>query len=124
MAEEIDSGMTAGLEQEIFADLSAELSVSDKNFNETLLLSKVRSAIRSIKGARKYQNNPEFYNDERIEKDLHEYFENIRGLALARYNRIGADGESSHSENGISMVFEDEKQWFSGVIPISPIPSK
>lgn len=124
MAEEIDSGMTVGLEQEIFADLSAELSVSDKNFNETLLLSKVRSSIRSIKGARKYQNNPEFYDDDRIEKDLHNYFENIRGLALDRYNRIGADGESSHSENGTSRVYEDEKRWFSGVIPISPIPSK
>lgn len=124
MADEIDSGMTVGLEQEIFADLSAELSVSDKNFNETLLLSKVRSSIRSIKGARKYQNNPEFYDDDRIEKDLHNYFENIRGLALDRYNRIGADGESSHSENGTSRVYEDEKRWFSGVMPISPIPSK
>lgn len=124
MAEEIDSGMTVGLEQDIFADLSAELSVSDKNFNETLLLSKVRSSIRSIKGARKYQNNPEFYDDDKIEKDLHNYFENIRGLSLDRYNRIGADGESSHSENGTSRVYEDEKRWFSGVIPISPIPSK
>lgn len=124
MADKIDSGMTAGLEQEIFADLSAELSVSDKNFNETLLLSKVRSSIRSIKGARKYQNNPEFYDDDRIEKDLHNYFENIRGLSLDRYNRIGADGESSHSENGTSRVYEDEKRWFLGVIPISPIPSK
>lgn len=124
MAEEIDSGMTVGLEQEIFADLSAELSVSDKNFSETLLFSKVRSSIRSIRCARKYQNNSEFYDDDRIEKDLHNYFENIRGLALDRYSRIGADGESSHSENGTSRVYEDEKRWFSGVIPISPIPSK
>lgn len=122
--EEIDTGMNVGLEEEVFADLSAELSISDENFNEALLLSKVRSAMRSIKGARKYQNNPEFYNDERIEKDLHEYFENIRGLALDRYNKIGADGESSHSENGTSRTYEEEKRWFSGVIPISPPPSK
>lgn len=120
----IETKINVGLEQEIFADLSAELSVSDKNFNEALLLSKVRSAIRSIKGARKHQNNPELYNDERIEKDLHEYFENIRGLALDRYNKIGADGESSHSENGTSRTYEDEKRWFSGVIPISPLPGK
>ena len=122
--EEIDTGMNVGLEEEVFADLSAELSISDENFNEALLLSKGRSAMRSIKGARKYQNNPEFYNDERIEKDLHEYFENIRGLALDRYNKIGADGESSHSENGTSRTYEEEKRWFSGVIPISPPPSK
>lgn len=121
--EENDSNMTLGLEQEVFADLSAELSVSDENFNETLLLSKVRSAIRAMKSARKYQNNPEFYTEEKIEKDLYNYFEKIQGLTLDRYNRIGADGESSHSENGTSRTYEDEKRWFSGVIPISPPPS-
>ena len=121
--EENDRKMTIGLEQEIFADLSAELSVSDENFNEILLLSKVRSAIRAMKNARKYQNNPEFYTEDRIEKDLYNYFEKIQGLALDRYNRIGADGESSHSENGTSRTYEDEKRWFSGVIPISPPPS-
>lgn len=122
--EEIDSGMTVGLEQEIFADLSAELSVSDENFNETLLLSKVRSAIRAMKGARMYQNNPEYWNDERIEKDLYNYFDKIRGIASDRYDKIGAGGESSHSENGTSRTYEDEKRWFSGIIPISPPPSK
>ena len=120
----IDSGMTVGLEQEIFADLSAELSVSDENFNEILLLSKVRSAIRAMKGARMYQNNPEYWTDERIEKDLYNYFDKIRGIASDRYDKIGAGGESSHSENGTSRAYEDEKRWFSGVIPISPIPSK
>lgn len=124
MADEIDSGMTVGLEQEIFADLSAELSISDENFNETLLLSKVRSAIRAMKGARMYQNNPEYWNDERIEKDLYNYFDKIRGIASDRYDKIGAGGESSHSENGTSRAYEDEKRWFSGVIPISPPPSK
>ena len=114
----------AGFEKELLSDLSDELSIADENFNPTLLLSKIRSSIRSIKGARKYQNNPEFYTDERIEKDLYEYYENIRGLALDRYSRIGADGESSHSENGISMAYEDEKRWFSGVIPISPPSGK
>ena len=121
----IGSGMAMGLEQEIFAELSAELSIADEDFDENLLLSKVRSSIRSIKGARKYQNNPEYFNtEERIEKDLYEYFENIMGLALDRYSRIGADGESSHSENGISRTYENEKRWFSGVIPISPPPGK
>ena len=122
--EEIDSGMTVGLEQEIFADLSDELSVSDENFNETLLLSKVRSAIRAMKNARMYQNNPEYWTDERIEKDLYNYFDKIRGIASDRYDKIGAGGESSHSENGTSRTYEDEKRWFSGVIPISPPPSK
>lgn len=121
--ENIDSGMAVGLEEEIMADLSAELSLADTNFSQALLLPKVRSAIRSIKGARKYQNNPEYYDDKRIEKDLYDYYENIRGLALDRYSKIGADGESSHSENGTSRTYQDEKRRFSGVIPISPPPS-
>lgn len=124
MADEIDSGMTVGLEEEIMADLTAELSVADPKFSPALLLPKVRSAMRSIKGARKYQNNPEYWTDERIEKDLHNYFENIRGLASDMYAKIGAEGEKSHSENSTSRTYQDEKRWFSGVIPISPPPSR
>lgn len=123
MADEIDSGMTVGLEEEIMADLSAELSLTDPNFSAALLLPKVRSAIRAMRGARAYQNNPEYWTDERIEKDLYNYFDNIRGLAMDRYSKIGAEGQSSHSENGTSRAYQDEKRWFSGVVKISPPPS-
>lgn len=124
MADEIDNGMTVGLEEEIMADLTAELSVADPKFSAALLLPKVRSAIRSIKAARMYQNNPEYWTDERIKKDLYNYFENIRGLASDRYSKIGAEGEKSHVENGTSRTYEDEKRWFSGVVKISPPPSR
>lgn len=123
MADEIDSGMTVGLEEEIMADLSAELSLTDPNFSQALLLPKVRSAIRAMRGARAYQNNPEYWTDERIEKDLYNYFDNIRGLAMDRYSKIGAEGQSSHSENGTSRAYQDEKRWFSSVVKISPPPS-
>lgn len=112
--EEIDSGMTAGLEQEIFADLSAELSVSDKNFSETLLLSKVRNAMREVKRARNY---PKSYADEAIEQDLYDYFSNIRNIALYDYNQIGAEGQSSSGENGTSRSYVDRNKYFSGICP-------
>lgn len=124
MADEIDSGMAVGLEEEIMADLTAELSLTDPNFSPALLLPKVRSAIRAMKGARMYQNNPEFWTDERIEKDLYNYFDKIRGIASDRYDKIGAGGESSHTENGTSRTYEDEKRWFAGVVKISPPPSR
>lgn len=112
--EEIDSGMTAGLEQEIFTDLSAELSASDENFNEILLLSKVRNAMREVKRARNY---PKTYSDSQIEEDMHDYFSNIRNIALYDYNQIGADFEESHSENSVSRSWKDRDKLFCGICP-------
>lgn len=112
--EEIDSGMTVGLEQEIFADLSAELSVSDENFNETLLLSKVRNAMREVKRARKY---PKTYSDSQIEEDMYDYYSNIRNIALYDYNKIGAEFQNSMGENGTNRVFSDRKSLFNGICP-------
>lgn len=112
--EEIDSGMTIGIEQEIFADLSAELSVSDKNFNETLLLSKVRNAMREVKRARNY---PKSYTDSQIETDMYDYFSNIRNIALYDYNQIGAEGQTSSSENGTSRSYVDRDKLFCGICP-------
>lgn len=112
--EEIDSGMIVGIEQEIFADLSAELSVSDKNFNKTLLLSKVRNAMREVKRARNY---PKSYTDSQIETDMYDYFSNIRNIALYDYNQIGAEGQSSSGENGTSRSYVDRDKYFSGICP-------
>lgn len=114
MADEIDSGMTVGLEQEIFADLSAELSVSDENFNETLLLSKVRNSMREVKRARNY---PKAYTDSQIEADMYDYFSNIRNIALYDYNQIGAEGQTSSGENGTSRSYVDRNKYFAGICP-------
>lgn len=112
--EEIDSSMTVGLEEEVFADLSAELSISDENFNETLLLSKVRNAMREVKRARNY---PKSYTDSQIEADMYDYFSNIRNIALYDYNQIGADFEESHSENSVSRSWKDRDKLFCGICP-------
>ena len=112
--EEIDSSMTVGLEEEVFSDLSAELSISDENFNETLLLSKVRNAMREVKRARNY---PKSYTDSQIEADMYDYFSNIRNIALYDYNQIGADFEESHSENSVSRSWKDRDKLFCGICP-------
>lgn len=114
MAEEIDSGMVAGLEQEIFADLSAELSISDENFNETLLISKVRNAMREVKRARNY---PKSYTDSKIERDMYDYFSNIRNIALYDYNQIGGEFQSNSSENSTSRSWIDRSELFDGICP-------
>lgn len=121
--EEIDIGMTLGLEGELMAELSEELNrVEPDTFDSTLLLLKLRSAIRAVKFARRYFNNLQYYNtDERIEKDLYNYYENIHDLAAIRYAKIGAEGELSHSELGVARTYHSEKECLSGVLPISKI---
>lgn len=114
MADEIDNGMIVGIEQEIFADLSAELSISDENFNETLLLSKVRNAMREVKLARNY---PKSYTDSQIERDMYDYFSNIRNIALYDYNQIGGEFQSNSSENSTSRSWIDRSELFGGICP-------
>ena len=123
MAEEnIDSIITVGLEGELFVELTEEFKRIDPNFDSALLLLKLRSSIRSVRLARKYFNNPEYYDtEERIESDMRNYYENIHDLASIRYCKIGAAGEESHSESGVSRTYYSEKDCLAGVLPISKI---
>lgn len=112
----MDEGMTITLEQELIADLTEELKIADKDFNSTLLSSKVRNALREVKRARKYPVN---YSDERIEKDMYDYYSNIRNIALYDYNTIGMEFQDSSSENSVSRTMTDRRKLFSGIIPLS-----
>lgn len=110
--ENIDSGMTVGLEEEIMADLTAELSIADPKFNPALLLPKVRNAMREVKRARGY---PESYTSEQIETDMYNYYSNIRNIALYDYNQIGNEFSSSSSENSVGVHWIDRNKLFAGI---------
>jgi hypothetical protein len=116
MDEVIDEGMTLTLDGEIFADLSAELQQSDGMYNETLLLAKIRNAMREVRRARKY---PQTYTDEMITQDLYNFYSNILNIARYDYNTIGIEGQSGSSENGVSRTYVDRNKLFSGVIPLT-----
>ena len=117
----MDGEMSIDLQGEIIAELTTELS-SDATFNSDILKNKVVSAIRAFKTARGYSNNPEYYNtDSRIEKDLYDnYYDDIKELALYRYNKIGVEGQETHNEGGTNRTFVDEKKYFANVVKISP----
>lgn len=104
--------MTA-LSDEILSDLITELSLKD-SAEISVLSVKVKNAIREIKRVRNY---PDVYTKEKIDKDLENYYSNIRELALYDYNQVGAEGEASHSENGISRTWKDRKECFNGICP-------
>jgi hypothetical protein len=112
----IDEGMTLTLEQELVADLTDELSEGDELFNEKLMLSKIRNAIREVKRVRNY---PSSYTDEMIDNDMYGFYSNIRNIALYDYNMIGVEGQSSGGENGTSRTYVDRDKLFNGVIPLS-----
>lgn len=114
----MDDVMTVTLEQEIIADLTVELEIADENFNSTLLRSKVQNAFREVKRARKY---PDSYSDSRIERDMYDYYSNIRNLALYDYNTIGMEFQQSSSENSTSRTMTDRDKLFAGIIPISRV---
>ena len=114
----MDEEMTIGFEDELMADLSMELQMTDPNFNQTLLLSKVRNALREVKKARKY---PGYYTEDQINADLYDYYSNIRSLALYDYNTIGMEFQTASSEHSTSRTMADRNKCFAGIIPLSRI---
>lgn len=104
------------LENDLLEDLTAELSVTDPEFNQALILPKIKNAIREVKRARNY---PKYYSESAIVEDLENYYSNIRSIALYDFNKIGGEFEDSHSENSIGRTFSDRDKLFSGIIPLS-----
>lgn len=98
---------------EILDELTTELSL--KNSSDIAILeSKIRNAIREIKRTRNYQGH---HTEDFIWKDIENFYSNIRELALYDYNQVGAEGQLSMSENGVSRSWKDRKECFMGIVP-------
>lgn len=111
----MDEEMSVGLQEEVVADLTAELE-NEPTFDLSVLSQKVVNAIKEVKRARKY---PAYYTDEQINSDLYYFYSNIRNIALYDYNKVGAENESSHSENSVSRTWTDRNKLFYGIIPFA-----
>ena len=107
-----------GIEEELLADLTAELEISDKKFNSALLLPKIKNAIREVKKTRRY---PKYYTDKQVNEDLYDYYSNIRNIALYDYNTIGMEFQTASSENSTSRTMVSREKLFAGIIPLSPL---
>lgn len=111
----MDALISVGLQDELIADLTIELKDED-SFDSSVLTQKIVNAIREVKNIRRY---PSYYSDDQIQRDLYKHYSVIRIIALFDYNWRGADGEKSHSENGVSRSYVDRKTLFNGVLPLS-----
>lgn len=102
------------MRESIIAELTIELD--GETLATNMLEIKVDSAIREVKRARRY---PSSYSDEMIEKDIVNYYSNIKNIALYDYNLIGVEGQSASTENGESRTYVDRNKLFYGVIPFA-----
>ena len=105
------------MKEEIIAELRIELEETEgSKFNLTLLTSKVNSAYREVKTARKY---PASYTEAAIERDMENYYSQVRAIALYDYNCIGSEGQTQYSQDGVSIHYVERDKLFYGVLPIA-----
>ena len=99
------------LVNEILEDLKTELGLTEES-DLAVLTSKVRNAYREVKRTRNYQSS---HTQEFIDRDMEGFYSNIRELALYDFNQVGAEGQTSHSENGTSRVWKERRESLNGV---------
>lgn len=104
----------ADLATELVNSLTAELQ-DDASFNANVLEVKVKNAIRELILRRNYDASS--YTDEQIASDLFNYFSTLYNVALYDFNQIGAEGEKTHSENGVSRQYVSRDTLFMNVFP-------
>ena len=108
----MDETLKVGLQEELIAELTTELS-KDPAFDAELLKAKVIGAIREVKRRRNYSATS--FNEKQIEKDLYDYYSVIRNVAIFDYNQIGAEGQRIHNENSVSRTWVDREDLFKTV---------
>lgn len=100
------------LVNEILEDLTTELGLMEES-DLAVLSSKIRNAYREVKRARNYQSS---HTQEFIDRDMENFYSNIRELALYDFNQVGAEGQVNHLENGTSRVWKDRRECLNGVV--------
>ena len=100
------------LVNEILEDLTTELGLTEDT-DLAVLTSKIRNAYREVKRTRNYQSG---HTQEFIDRDMEGFYSNIRELALYDFNQVGAEGQTSHSENGTSSVWKERRECLNGVV--------
>lgn len=107
------------LQAEILDELKIELSdCIDSDSDLAILGVKVKNAIRAVENAINFR---EHHDEEYRLKEIRRYIDNIKDLATYDFMIIGAEGETSHDENGIDRVYKDRKDCFSGIVRYADI---
>ena len=86
------------------------------NVSDTIVESEIKSAIGAINRCRHFKPNGETLYDEIYE-------DKIVPLAIAGYLKAGAEGQVSHTENGVQRQYGDAnkypKEMLRDIIPLA-----
>lgn len=110
---------TTAFERELNTDLAAEITGSGAEVLTGVLAIKVKAVIRELLNIRNYELSG--MTDEEIEADINRYYTQCMNVARYDYNQIGAEGEDTHNENGISRKFVDRSTLWRGVVPFAKV---
>ena len=110
---------TTAFETELNTDLAAELTGSGADVLTGVLAVKVKAVVRELLNVRNYENSG--MTDAEIEQDINRYYTQCMNVARYDYNQLGAEGEESHSENGISRKYVDRNKLWSGAVPFAKV---
>lgn len=94
---------------EILDSLKIELEVTEPN-DVLKLRIKIKNALEEVIDAMHY---PDYYEESKILKDVKRKRSVIRNIARYDYCIDGAEGQNSHSENGIQRTWVDRDKLFA-----------
>jgi len=110
---------TTAFTNEIVTDLTAELTASGAEVLTDVLSVKVKAVVRELLNIRNYEQSG--MTDAEIETDINRYYTQCMNVARYDYNQLGAEGEESHNENGISRKYIERGKLWSGVVPFAKV---
>lgn len=102
------------MEAKILADVISYLGDEVSESDNPVLLILINRAIRKV-CAKRY---PFGYTEEEREATVKRYYDTISEAAVYYWAKQGADGENSHSENGISRSYHSEDALYFDVVPM------
>lgn len=110
---------TTAFETELNTDLTAEIEGSGNEVLADVLAIKVKAVVRELLNIRNYEHSG--MTDEEIGTDIERYYTQCMNVARYDYNQLGAEGEDSHSENGISRKYVERGKLWSGAVPFAKV---
>lgn len=110
---------TSAFETELNTDLAAEITGSGQTVLTDVLAVKVKAVVRELLNIRNYEHSG--MTDAEIETDINRYYTQCMNVARYDYNQLGAEGEDSHSENGISRKYIERGKLWSGAVPFAKV---
>ena len=100
----------------LIESLTPYLKKTDKMFDEDILSSIVDGVLLEAESLRRY---PSYYTDEQKAADMAKGLSVFRNVALSRYNKVGVEFQSSHSEGEVSDKYVDFGKEWSGWLPLA-----